>query len=720
MTIGCGAHDRIGDMGELLLPSSLREKAQRIAERIEELQLSWPEQIVLCASAVSMYDCFPYLFGDAFPSIAEGDLDRFAVAARLYASSIFLHDKLFDESPERASTAHLAPVNALRILAMQCEAYRQLHELFPPRSAFWQDFRYYLSHFTRACVEEQKFIAGGRAWRELSEELALEIARGKNGIARATIAGLADMEGNRNSLQPLTEAIDGYNSARQMLDDLCDWKEDLGAGIPSLLLARVLGQGPTCLSPGELSKLKVEVGREIFYGGHAKYLMELAVSILDQADRATKEWPSLPWRKVHADLRHQCALFLQDLGRIVEENVHRAERQQRFELNLPPPLSDWQKLAWQGLEHIIEQWHLGFGEARHVMEFPRELGFSGPQYQRGDVSQRAVIADILCDADEVLNGKLRPLIEHEISYLLSRRDPGPCGWCYFPELPELPADADDLAQIMQVLWRSGHAQEIEEYCARPLSILFEQNRHPVGSFETWIIPSCERTCAESRQAEFARKMWGTGPDPDVMANLLYALALVDRHRYSEQIDRGLEYLQGRQSREGCWSSTWYHGPYYGTYACLRLLFRVSPEADAIRLATDFLRRRQNKDGGWGNGQCSNALDTSLALLGLANVQGSGLAAQENCYAAAGAFSYLQACGRDDGSWPKCEFIRMDTGRATGEVSQVLSYGSQTVTTGFALKAALAWHALGQARELFSAGDEAPRRAKTGSEPNEPG
>ena len=159
---------------------------------------------------------------------------------------------------------------------------------------------------------------------------------------------------------------------------------------------------------------------------------------------------------MHGDLRQQCALFLQDLERIIKENVHRAETQQRFELKLPPPRTEWQNLAWRALDYVIEQWRLGFGEARHIMEFPPELGFSGPQYQRGDVFQRAIIAEILCDADEVLNGELRPIIEQEIGYLLSRRDPGRRGWRYFPELAELAPDADDLAEIIQVLLRSGH------------------------------------------------------------------------------------------------------------------------------------------------------------------------------------------------------------------------------------------------------------------------
>jgi squalene-hopene/tetraprenyl-beta-curcumene cyclase len=193
-----------------------------------------------------------------------------------------------------------------------------------------------------------------------------------------------------------------------------------------------------------------------------------------------------------------------------------------------------------------------------------------------------------------------------------------------------------------------------------------------------------------REAEFAQTVWGRGADPEVMANLLYALAMVDRDRYAGQIERGAEYLKGRQGLDGCWNSTWYHGPYYGTYVCLRLFCQVSTTAEAIRLAADFLQDQQNDDGGWGTGGCSNALDTSLALLGLANVERSVFANRESSISASRSFNYLQGLAGDDGSWPKCEFIRMDTGRATGAVSQILSYGSRTMTTAFVLKAAMAW------------------------------
>ena len=691
-TGGGPAEDRRGNAIELFLPPSVRGKAQRIGEAIAEMQRSWPDRIVLGASTVSIFDYFPYLFVEAFPTIREADLDRFAVAARLYASSIFLHDKLFDQGAERTAYASMAPVNALRIQAMQWEAYRLLHELFPSGSVFWEDFRRDLGQFSEASIEEQKFVAGGRAWGELSETLALEIAKGKNGIARTTIAGLAELEASRDAFQPLVEAIDGYNVARQMLDDLCDWKEDLEAGNPTLLLARVLRERPTWADDRELSDLGQAVGRGIYYGGHAQYLMELAVDHLDRADRLTAELPDLTWRRVLADLRRRCALFLDDLERIVVENLRRAADRQTIELTLPAPRDRWQEVAWRALGYLVEQWHLGFGEARHIMEFPHELGFSAAQeYQRGDVFQRALVADVLLDAEEIVSGQLRPILDQEVSYLLSRRDPGRCGWRYFPDLPELPPDADDLAQILQVLERSGHRDEVGELCAGPLSILLEENRHPDGSFETWIIPASERTSEEDRQADFARRMWGTGPDPDVMANLLYALDLVDRDRYREEIRRGVEYLKEQQDRDGYWTSSWYHGPYYGTYVCLRLLARVSAQGSAIRSAADFVRRRQQRDGGWGEGERSNPLDTSFALLGLASLQTGGGTATEDLDRAGRALEYLHRCGGEEESWPRCELIRMELGRATGAVSHVLSYGSRTITTAFVLKAALAWH-----------------------------
>ncbi len=406
--------------------------------------------------------------------------------------------------------------------------------------------------------------------------------------------------------------------------------------------------------------------------------------------------------------------MLEDIEQIVARNLRRVNEQPRFTLTLGPAQDPWQQLAWNGLSFIVQQWQLGFGEARHIMAFPRDQfpldplrdaegqgnqSFSAPsEYQYGDVFQRAIIADVLCDANDHLHGQMQLLIDYEINYILSQRRSDTGGWSYFPALPELPPDADDLAQVMQVLVRTQRQTDIMDTCEPLLSILLDENVHADGSFETWILPVTGRMPIQERQAMFTRLAWGIGPDNDVMANLLYALVLYDWKRFAATIQHGVEYLKRQQEASGAWMSTWYHGAYYGTYVCLRLLTAVAHESTAIQRAWHFLRSQQHPDGGWGMNGESDALNTALALLGLAVIHHS--ARTHNLWPrdqlkgdrerAARALGYLQGCQETGKGWPSCEFIRMEMGRATGDVLRTLSYGSRTITTAYVLKAALAW------------------------------
>ncbi|HEY6323217.1 MAG TPA: prenyltransferase/squalene oxidase repeat-containing protein [Thermoanaerobaculia bacterium] len=712
-----------GNQPSAPFPPWVRRQAETTSAAVAALQAAWPDRVILGAAEPSLYDYFPYLFLAAFPALAEADLQQFAVAARLYATSIFLHDKIYDREGEQAATAPLAPVNGLRILAMQWEAYRILHRLFAPDASFWPRFQGHLAGFAHALIEEQQFVVGGRPWTEYTEEVALGIARGKNGVAKATVAGLAELARAPDRGEPLAAAIDCFSVAQQAMDDLCDWKEDLRNGVPTLLLARVLDKPPPA-SPAELEPWIESVGREIYYGGHARYSLTLAIASLADADRLTADVPDLAWRQVCGELRQRCERLLADADRIIGDNLRRAATQPRFRLQLPSPAGPWQPVAWDALRFVVEQWRLGFGEARHLMEFPHDQGFTGEhELQRGDVFQRAVIADVLCDAGEQVRG-LRPVIDHEISYLLGRRGAARGGWRYFPELPELPPDADDLAQIMQVLLRRGRLDDVHRHCAGPLSILLDDNRHRDGSFETWIIPARGRTPEEQSQARHARLSWGTGADSEVMANLFYALVLFDPSRFARTIARGTGYLLRQQRDDGSWTSTWYRGPYYGTYACVRLLRAISPAmpampatpataaAAALMRAAEFLCRTQRDDGGWGAESESNALDTALALAGLAALGGLGARrGQAAAERAECARAYLCRSRQGDRSWPAWDLIRMDTGRASGTAAPVLTYGSSTMTTAFVLKAALAWHRLTGSPSPARPGQHTPASAR---------
>lgn len=666
-----------------------------IAKEKYRLQDLWTEKLLRNnlddnpQIAIDQQGFFIYLFIKAFPTLQVNDIRILSLSGQFFANSVVLCDEVID----RASSG----INIASVLGMQArqfESYYLLYQIFPPNTTFWQRFRGYLSKYTQACLEENDFSSGKCPWSEYTEFTAIQSIKDKTGVAKTAIAGLVELAQDDTYLEPLGESISNFYVAGQMLDDLRDWKEDLQTGIPSLLLSRLIERTPRDYSQEELEELLKKLNHKIYYEGHAHYVLEIALKYLDKAEILKEELPELLWWNIVVELRHTCQTLIEDIDRIIQQNLERTQKHPKFTLNLPSAESKWQQLAWDGLNFIIKQWRLGFGEARHIMQFAQEQGFSSErEYQYGDVFQRALIADALWDVDEQLGGLLQPLLEQEVNYLLNcQRTTGIGGWSYFPDLPELSPDADDLAQIMQVLLRLGHGAEIVKFCETPLKFLLEDCAYPDGSFETWIIPQNQRTPEQENQAKWAKEAWGTGPDTDVIANLVYALWLYDSQRFSDQIKQGITYLESQQQADGSWLSSWYHGPYYGTYVCLRLLAATKPDSPAISRALNFVKTQQHPDGGWGLTEDSDSLSTALSLLGLAAVAKLG-GGEENNNLATPALSFLQSCQQPDKAWENCQFIRMELGRASGQVYQILSYGSRTITSTFVMKAANAWHQL---------------------------
>ncbi len=658
-----------------IFPPHIQQEIKEATKVLNHLEKGWFEGFALSAdNETNIYNGYPYLFLGAFPALTPSGVQPLTLAGRLFASSLFAYDNLID-GMSRAT-------NALSAQAMQFEAYHLLHQLFPPDTAFWRRFRSYMAEYADACLQEQRFASGERPWQEYTESLALEIAVAKTGIAKATVAGLVELAHNDSLFEPLVESIHHYYIARQMWDDLGDWKEDLRTGIPSLLLSRVLHERP---ARENRDLVRDQLARELYYGGHAQYVLELALESLDRVDDLTADMPHLLWHRATAEVRRNCEALLDDINRIVHDNLQRAREQPKFTLTLPAVQSQWQRLAWDALRFIIRQWQLGFGETRHIMHLTHKEGFSATQeYHYGDVFQRALIADALCEADHLLHGQLQPVIGYEANYLTSRRlASGVGGWSYFPTVPELAPDADDLGQVMQVLLRTELKEKVAEYCETPLAVLLHDNTRPDGSFETWIVPATGRTSQQACQAEFNQSKWGVGPDNEVMANLLYALEIYDPMRLADTIQHGVNYLESQQEANGSWMSRWYYGPYYGTYVCLRLLAVARPGSPTIRHALRFLRQSQHADGGWGLEEASDPLSTSLALLGLASVQES-VDNPGDLGPAEQALGYLQRSQESDDGWSSVRFIRPRMNEP---------YSSRTITHVYVLKAAVVWHRL---------------------------
>jgi squalene-hopene/tetraprenyl-beta-curcumene cyclase len=656
---------------------------------IADLQRRWPNAIALEPERKSSYYALPYRLREAFPSLAPRAIRPLAVFCKLYAGSILLHDQVIDGQPVDGADRSSPATPSLRIVAMHAEAYHQLHAAIPARAAFWDRLRDYLAAYADACVEEQGFAPGGRSWREYTEPVALRIVIGKNGPARIIAAGLAELAGDERLLDPLLEVTNAFNVATQMWDDLEDWKDDLRRGIPSLLLARVVSGRPVGLDAAAWRDLLQQLTRELYYRGHVGHVLDLALTSLDTAEQLESVVPDLGLHALTGKLRRRCEALRSDIDRIVRANLQRARDQPRVALNLTDARAPWQDVAWSALRFLEAQWNLGFGEARDLMQYPAELRF-GPAdtCYFGDVFQRALLTDALCDADPVLGGQLGPVIEREARYLVDQRlRTTTGGWRYFANLPELPPDADDLAQVMQALLRVGWRDEVVRHGEAPLAVLLRDNSHDDGSFETWIVPAAERTELEERHAALVESVWGTGVDCDVVPNLLYALQLYDPARFAEVIRNGAAYLEDQQRDDGTWTSRWYAGPYYAIYVCLRLFDAVQPTSRCVARALRFLRETQRSDGGWGlHGEASDPLSTALALLGLSMGQ-RGCGDRADRHRMARGMAALGSALESDGAWPAQKLIFK--GLRT-------FHGSRTLTTTFALKAAVACGRLGDA------------------------
>lgn len=173
------------------------------------------------------------------------------------------------------------------------------------------------------------------------------------------------------------------------------------------------------------------------------------------------------------------------------------------------------------------------------------------------------------------------------------------GWRYFNLCAEIPPDADDLAQVITLLVRRRHSDR-EAVLAGPLRRLVD-NAQGKGRFRTWLV-------ASAAEAETVDRQWAAGRDPvhpEVVANLLHALCLLDAEAWRGEILAGAEWLVTLQDA-GLWASYWYYGHGYGTHQVLRLIAAVSERwpdeaarlASAQHAARSALLGAQRPDGSW--------------------------------------------------------------------------------------------------------------------------
>jgi squalene-hopene/tetraprenyl-beta-curcumene cyclase len=300
-----------------LFSPEVQKEVINIREGLIFIQKRWPQKITLRDNEeISIYDCHPYLFIQAFQELKFEDVQDLSLAARLFSSLVCLNDQLIDCKAIPKTFA----VKTLRAVAIQAEAYQLLNKIFPKNIFFWECLQNNIVDYINACLCEKEFALAERPWAEYSEVEAIQIIMGKNGLAKTTIAGLVELSGNSYPFQYLTKSINHFNIAYQIWDDLQDWKEDWREQIPSILLSRITQDRPSYFDENELKEQIQQVSQEVYYGGHAEYVLELALLNLNHSDDLTSEFTELGWHQIIEGLRQRCQDLLNEIREIVSKN----------------------------------------------------------------------------------------------------------------------------------------------------------------------------------------------------------------------------------------------------------------------------------------------------------------------------------------------------------------------------------------------------------------
>jgi hypothetical protein len=186
-------------------------------------------------------------------------------AACIYADAIVLSDDMIDDARRSADRSREIP----RMGAYFLDSVMMWSELFPPAHHFWTALRRYHREYVATMQLEGEIASGKRAWGSCDEDLCLRIVRGKNGPVRAIAAFIAGLARHAPDIEDLEELTLGYFTANQMLDDIRDWRDDIGDGNISLVLRRAWAERPV------IDDIPA-VGIGIFAGGHVDYVLQLA------------------------------------------------------------------------------------------------------------------------------------------------------------------------------------------------------------------------------------------------------------------------------------------------------------------------------------------------------------------------------------------------------------------------------------------------------------
>jgi squalene-hopene/tetraprenyl-beta-curcumene cyclase len=153
------------------------------------------------------------------------------------------------------------------------------------------------------------------------------------------------------------------------------------------------------------------------------------------------------------------------------------------------------------------------------------------------------------------------------------------------------------------------------------------------------------------------------PTADLTGRMLELMGTFEYGKDHPAAVRALRFIRETQEPEGAWWGRWGVNYIYGTWSVLCGLAAIGEDLTQpyVRRAVNWLKSRQNMDGGWGE-TCESYHDPQLAGVGESTASQTGwallalmAAGEVNSSAVARGIQYLLATQQPDGTWNEDHF-----------------------------------------------------------------
>jgi hypothetical protein len=286
------------------------ELVKGVAARVAAFHADLQESLHISATEVpNYYHAYPFLFRDEFPAVSEEQASTLAVAGVLYLNHLCLMDDLVDLPEIRQP--HKLFLSAL----LHERAIIELGTLFPATSPFWAELSGYHREFAAAMLREQTAHTGKLT--PFSEAEVFQIAKGKAALSKMTTTALALLARQPDTIANLAASQDCFNAARQLYDDVKDWKDDYHhRRYSSLLTEAILATA----SSDTLDRIDPEVlGVQLHGGGHIDRALAQAAQWCEQAQAHVAMYRVSGWVRLIQSLQTQIVRLRTDLVAIRQQ-----------------------------------------------------------------------------------------------------------------------------------------------------------------------------------------------------------------------------------------------------------------------------------------------------------------------------------------------------------------------------------------------------------------